>query len=52
MVDELGWGVETMARSAKKCWGVGLSVQIEEERSIDDAQTLVDHFKAALELGR
>ena len=48
VVDELSWGIETLAAMAEKAWSIGLAVEIQEEGAVDHCQAPVKNIKTVL----
>ena len=48
VVDELSGGIETLASVTEKTGGVGLCVEIEKERAVDDCQATVENVETVL----
>lgn len=48
MVDELPGGIQTLAAVTEEAWSIGLGIQVEKERSIDDSQTAMENVETTL----
>ena len=48
-MDELSWGIETLAAVTQETGGVGLGVQVQEEGPIYHSKTAMEHIKTVLE---
>lgn len=49
MVDELAWGVQTLAAMAEETRGVGFGVEVQEEGPIHNSKTAMEYVKTVLE---
>ena len=48
-MDELARGVEALAAVADEAGGIGLGVEVQEERAIHDSQAAMEYVKTVLQ---